>query len=255
MNGILCFYIEQDIDNFGSFYPYHIYYIQMNLLIVEDEISLSDEIRRFLEKEGFKCDEAHTGRIASDKIFSNEYDMILLDLGLPDYEGIDLLKEAIKNKSEASVIIISARTALEDRIMGLDLGADDYLSKPFSLIELKSRILAVTRRKHGLKGNVIRIGSLEINFNKRKVFYGAEEIPLTKKEYDIFSFLVLNKNKVTTRLQISEHIWGDIFEENYNSNYIDVHIKNLRKKLTEYLEGNFLETVRGIGFRFIDPEI
>ncbi len=188
----------------------------MNLLIVEDEPSLSREIRLFLEKEGFVCDEAHTGRIASDKIFSNEYDMILLDLGLPDYEGLDLLKESIKNKSTASVIILSARTAIEDKIKGLDLGADDYLSKPFSMVELKSRILAVTRRKHGLKGNIIRIRELEVDLDKRKAFYKNNEINLTKKEYDIFSFLILNKNKVTTRLQISEHIWGDIFEENYN---------------------------------------
>ncbi len=224
----------------------------MNILIVEDEIILSREIRRFLEKEGFICDEAHTGSVASDKIFSNEYDLILLDLGLPDYDGIDLLKESIKNKSAASVIILSARTALEDKIKGLDLGADDYLSKPFSMIELKSRILAVTRRTHGLKENIIRIQGLEVDLDKRKVFFNSVEILLTKKEYDIFSFLILNKNKVTTRLQISEHIWGDIFEENYNSNYIDVHIKNIRKKLADYLEGDFLETVRGIGFRFVE---
>jgi DNA-binding response OmpR family regulator len=222
----------------------------MNLLIVEDEINLSAEIRSFLEKEGFVCDDAHTGRIASDKIFSNEYDVILLDLGLPDYEGMDLLKEAIKNKSTASVIILSARTAIEDRIKGLDLGADDYLPKPFSLVELKSRILAVTRRKHGLKGNTIQIRGLTVDLDKRKVFFNNDEIILTRKEYDILAFLVLNKNKVTTRLQVSEHIWGDIYEENYNSNYIDVHIKNLRKKLADYLEGDFLETVRGIGFRF-----
>ena len=222
----------------------------MNLLIVEDEPSLSREIRLFLEKEGFVCDEAHTGRIASDKIFTNEYDLILLDLGLPDYEGLDLLKESIKNKSTASVIILSARTAIEDKIKGLDLGADDYLSKPFSMVELKSRILAVTRRKHGLKGNIIRIRELEVDLDKRKAFYKNNEINLTKKEYDIFSFLILNKNKVTTRLQISEHIWGDIFEENYNSNYIDVHIKNIRRKLAEFLDYEFLETVRGIGFRF-----
>ena len=222
----------------------------MNLLIVEDEIPLSREIRLFLEKEGFVCDEAHTGRIASDKIFSNEYDLILLDLGLPDYEGLDLLNESIKNKSTASVIILSARTAIEDKIKGLDLGADDYLSKPFSMVELKSRILAVTRRKHGLKGNIIRIRELVVDLDKRKAFYKNNEINLTKKEYDIFSFLILNKNKVTTRLQISEHIWGDIFEENYNSNYIDVHIKNIRRKLAEFLDYEFLETVRGIGFRF-----
>ncbi|MCK9410948.1 MAG: response regulator transcription factor [Prolixibacteraceae bacterium] len=222
----------------------------MHLLIVEDERILSGEIHRFLEKEGFVCDEAHTGRIASDKIFSNDYDLILLDLGLPDYEGLDLLRESIKNKSTTSVIILSARTAIEDKIKGLDLGADDYLSKPFSMIELKSRILAVTRRKHGLKGNIIHAHGLDVDLDKRKAFYNEHEILLTKKEYDIFSFLLLNKNKVTTRLQISEHIWGDIFEENYNSNYIDVHVKNIRKKLSEYMEGDFLETVRGIGFRF-----
>lgn len=222
----------------------------MNILIVEDEISLAGEIKRFLEKEGFACDEAHTGKVASEKIFTNEYDLILLDLGLPDYEGITLLKESIDNKNTASVIILSARSSLEDRIKGLDLGADDYLPKPFSLIELKSRIMAVTRRKHGLKGNVIRVQRLEIDIDKRKVFADTTEILLTRKEFDILSFLLLNKNKVTTRLQIAEHIWGDIFEENYNSNYIDVHIKNLRKKLSEYLEGDFLETVRGIGFRF-----
>jgi len=224
----------------------------MNILIVEDEITLAGEIKRFLEKEGFACDEAHTGRVASDKIFSNEYDFILLDLGLPDYEGTQLLKESVQNKNSASIIILSARSALEDRIKGLDLGADDYLPKPFSLIELKSRILAVTRRKHGLIGNIIRIHGLEIDLDKRKAFYNKNEILLTKKEYDILSFLILNKNKVTTRLQISEHIWGDIFEENYNSNYIDVHVKNIRKKLSEYLDYNFLETVRGIGFRFND---
>lgn len=222
----------------------------MNLLIVEDERSLSGEIRRYLEKEGFVCDEAPSGRIASDKIFSNEYDLILLDLGLPDYEGLDLLKESIRNKSTASVIILSARTAIEDKIKGLDLGADDYLSKPFSMIELKARILAVTRRKHGLKGNRVHLNGLELDLDKRKLFFGEIELILTKKEYDILSFLILNKDKVTTRLQISEHIWGDIFEENYNSNYIDVHVKNIRKKLAEYLDYDFLETVRGIGFRF-----
>ncbi|MCE1198630.1 MAG: response regulator transcription factor [Marinilabiliales bacterium] len=225
----------------------------MNLLIVEDEIQLSGEIRRFLEKEGFVCDEAHTGRIASEKIFSNDYDLVLLDLGLPDYDGIDLLIESVQNNGRASVIILSARSSTEDKTKGLDLGADDYLSKPFSMLELKSRILAVTRRKHGLKENIFRIQGFVIDLDKRKLFFGENEIVLTKKEYDILSFLILNKNKVTTRLQISEHIWGDIFEENYNSNYIDVHIKNLRKKMSDYAETEFLETVRGIGFKLNAP--
>ena len=224
----------------------------MNVLIVEDEIQLANEVRDYLEKEGFSCEEAHTGRIASDKLFSNDYDLLLLDLGLPDYDGIDLLKESIANNSNTAVIILSARSALEDRIKGLNFGADDYLRKPFSLLELKSRILAVMRRKHGIRVNVININNLVLDLDKRTVTSNGTLINLTRKEYDILSFLILNKNRVVTRLQISEHIWGDIIEENYNSNYVDVHIKNLRKKLADYVEGDFLETVRGIGFQFIE---
>jgi DNA-binding response OmpR family regulator len=222
----------------------------MHVLIVEDEVPLANELRNYLEKEGFSCDEAHTGRVASDKLFSNDYDLLLLDLGLPDYNGIDLLKESISNNSSTAVIILSARGGLEDRIKGLNIGADDYLPKPFSLLELKSRILAVMRRKHGIKNNIISINGLEVDLDKRLVTSNGNLIVLTRKEYDILSFLILNKNRIVTRLQISEHIWGDIIEENYNSNYIDVHIKNLRKKLAEFNEVDFLETVRGIGFKF-----
>jgi len=226
----------------------------MNVLIVEDEISLANEVKNFLEKEGFSCDEAYTGKVASDKLFSNEYDLLLLDLGLPDYDGIDLLKETIAKNSETAVIILSARSALEDRIKGLNIGADDYLPKPFSLLELKSRIMAVMRRKHGIRANTLIVNGLEIDLDKRQISSGGNIIILTRKEYDILSFLILNKNRVVTRLQISEHIWGDIIEENYNSNYIDVHIKNLRKKLGEFINGDFLETVRGIGFQFVEIE-
>lgn len=224
----------------------------MHVLIVEDEISLATELKNYLEKEGFSCDAAHTGRIASDKLFSNNYDLLLLDLGLPDYDGMDLLKESVANNSETAVIILSARSALEDRIKGLNVGADDYLPKPFSLLELKSRIMAVMRRKHGIRANIMNINNIEVDLDKRLVTSGGNMITLTRKEYDILSFLILNKNRVVTRLQISEHIWGDIIEENYNSNYIDVHIKNLRKKLSEFIKGDFLETVRGIGFQFIE---
>jgi len=226
----------------------------MNVLIVEDEVQLASEVRTFLEKEGFSCDEAHTGKIASDKLFTNNYDLLLLDLGLPDYDGLDLLKESVANNKDTAVIILSARSALADRIKGLNFGADDYLPKPFSLLELKSRIMAVMRRKHGIRANIIQINNLEIDLDKRLVSSGGITITLTRKEYDILSFLILNKERVVTRLQISEHIWGDVIEENYNSNYIDVHIKNLRKKLAEFIPGDFLETVRGIGFQFIETE-
>ena len=226
----------------------------MNVLIVEDERSLAKEIRKYLEGEGFSCSESHSGKSASEMIFVNEYDLLLLDLGLPDYDGLNILKEAIAGKSNLAIIIISARSTLEDKIKGLNMGADDYLTKPFSLLELKSRIMAVMRRKHGIKGNIVTINNIEIDLDKREVTSDQQIIVLTRKEYDILSFLVLNKNKVVSRFQIGEHIWGDIIEENYNSNYIDVHIKNLRKKLSSQVKGEFLETIRGIGFRFNELE-
>jgi DNA-binding response OmpR family regulator len=222
----------------------------MNVLIVEDEIPLAQEIKEFLESEGFNCSVAHKGRVASELIYVNEYDLLLLDLGLPDYDGLNILKEAIAGKTNLAIIILSARTSLEDKVKGLNMGADDYLPKPFSLLELKSRIMAVMRRKHGLKVNIIQINNIEMDLDKREVSCNQQVITLTRKEYDILSFLVLHKNKVVSRLQISEHIWGDIIEENYNSNYIDVHVKNLRKKLAPHINGEFLETIRGIGFRF-----
>jgi len=122
------------------------------------------------------------------------------------------------------------------------------------LLELKSRILAVIRRRHGIKGNLVRINELDIDLDKRVALCRGKQLPLTRKEYDILVFLVLNKDRVVTRLQISEHIWGDIIEENYNSNYIDVHIKNLRKKISDESGADYLETVRGVGFRFNSVE-
>ena len=221
----------------------------MNVLIVEDEKGLSKEICSFLEKENFLCEVAYTGKEASEKIFVNNYDFVLLDLGLPDYEGLDLLKEAKEANRESAFIILTARGAVDDKIKGLNLGADDYIAKPFSLLELLSRINAITRRKHGLKKNIITINGFMIDVQKRVVHFGSKEVILTKKEFDILSYLVLHKNRVLTRMQLTEHIWGDVLEENYDSNYVDVHMKNLRKKMSQYGSADWIETVRGIGYR------
>lgn len=222
----------------------------MNVLIIEDEKSLAKEIRQFLEKEYYLCELALTGNEASEKIAVNLYDFILLDLGLPDYDGLDLLEEAKKANPDAAYIIITARGQLEDRIKGLDLGADDYLAKPFSLLELSARMQAVNRRKHGLKNNIISAKEFEIDLSNRKIYFqGQQEVIITKKEFDLVSYLVLHKNKVLTRLQLTEHIWGNILEDDFDSNYIDVHIKNIRKKLSSYTDISWLETVRGVGYR------
>jgi DNA-binding response OmpR family regulator len=221
----------------------------MNVLIVEDEKSLAHELGQFLKKEHYLCDIAYTGRDASEKIAVNLYDFVLLDLGLPDYEGLDLLSEARESGQEAAFIILTARGAVNDRIKGLDLGADDYLAKPFSLLELLSRMQAITRRRHGIKSNIIQFDEFVLNTSSRKLVHQETEIVLTKKEMDLLHYLVLHKNKVLTRLQLSEHIWGNILEDDYDSNYIDVHIKNIRKKLSAYADTSWLETVRGVGYR------
>ncbi|MBN2862898.1 MAG: response regulator transcription factor [Bacteroidales bacterium] len=226
----------------------------MNILIVEDEKSLALEIAEFLKSENFLCDLAHTGTEASEKIAVNLYDFVLLDLGLPDYNGLDLLREAQKINSEASFIIITARGEVEDKVKGLNLGADDYLAKPFSLIELLSRINAVARRKFKVSTNDIDLGNFKIHIQSRKLICEGNEVDLTKKEYDLLQYLVLNRGKVLTRHQLYEHIWGNILDDQYDSNFIDVHIKNLRKKLNLHAPTPWLETVRGVGYRISPGE-
>jgi DNA-binding response OmpR family regulator len=221
----------------------------MNILIVEDEKSLATEMAEFLKSENFLCDLAYTGREASEKIAINLYDFVLLDLGLPDYNGLDLIKEARMHNSEASFIIITARGSVEEKVVGLDLGADDYLAKPFALIELLSRINAVARRKFNVSNPDIIIDNFTIQIQSRKILFLGKEVDITKKEYDLIQYLVINQGKVLTRHQLYEHIWGNILDDQYDSNFIDVHIKNLRKKLNAYAPTPWLETVRGVGYR------
>ena len=221
----------------------------MNLLIGEDEKSLAEEMASFLKSENFLCDLAFTGIEASEKIAVNLYDFVLLDLGLPDYNGLDLLTEARKAGSEASFIIITARGAVEDKVKGLDLGADDYLAKPFALVELLSRINAVARRKFKVVSQDVTLGDFVMQDRSRQLFCMGKEVDLTKKEYDLLQYLVLNHEKVLTRQQLYEHIWGNILDDQYDSNFIDVHIKNLRKKLNLHAPSPWLETVRGVGYR------
>lgn len=221
----------------------------MNVLIVEDEKSLAGEIRDFLKSQGFLCEVSHTGRDASEKIAVNLYDFVLLDLGLPDYNGLDLIAESRRNGSEAAFIIITARGDVSDKVKGLDLGADDYLSKPFALVELLSRINAVARRKFNVNDPKIILGDFVMKIQSRTLVCNEREVELTRKEFDLLQYLVLNRGKVLTRYQLYEHIWGNLYDVQYDSNFIDVHIKNLRKKLNSHAPTPWLETVRGVGYR------
>jgi len=222
----------------------------MNVLIIEDEKALAAELELFLTNYNYVCEVSHTGRSASEKIAVNLYDFILIDLGLPDYDGLDLLKEAKKHNSEAICVILTARAEVNDRVKGLDLGADDYLSKPFSLLELQSRLQAIIRRRFGLIQNIVVLGEFSINLTDRIIFYQSMEVnAITKKEFDLIAYLILHKNRTLTRSQLSEHIWGSIINDDYDSNYIDAHIKNIRKKLNAFANPDWLETVRGLGYK------
>lgn len=221
----------------------------MKVLIVEDEKTLAYEVEAFLKKAFYLVDLAHNARQALENIEINQYDFVLLDLGLPDKDGLIVLEHAKKHNSEAAFIILTARGNIEDRIKGLDLGADDYLPKPFSLLELQSRMQAISRRKFGVKNQALQLGEFEIDLQKRTVSHNVAEIEITRKEFDLLSYMLLHKNRVLTRIQLSEHIWGSFVDDDYDSNYIDVHIKNIRKKLGAYGPVDWLETVRGVGYK------
>ncbi len=224
----------------------------MNILIVEDYHELAVELIDYLSKNGYLCKWVATCVEAFEELSVNEYDAMLLDLGLPDGSGFDVLKEVRKSKSRMAIIVITARGELDDKINGLELGADDYLTKPFALTELGARLFAVIRRIHGVVTNELNIHGFQIQLQDYKVSFDKNPISLTKKEFDIFQYLVLNKNRVITRLQLTEHIWGDVLEINSDSNFIDVHVRNLRKKLDKFSKLDWFETVRNVGYRIND---
>jgi len=221
----------------------------MKVLIVEDEKTLAYEMEAFLKKGFYLCDMAHSFKSGVAHLETNQYDFVLIDLSLPDGDGLEILKHAKKTNPGAAYIIITARTNLKDRISGLDLGADDYLAKPFYLLELQSRMHAIARRKFEITEELISIGDFQVDLQKRLVVCNGDHIELSRKEFDLLSYLLLHKNRVLTRVQLSEHIWGTFVIDDYDSNYIDAHIKNIRKKLNASASSEWLETVRGVGYR------
>ncbi|TPD72242.1 response regulator transcription factor [Flavobacterium microcysteis] len=223
----------------------------MNVLIVEDTKELAVELTDYLAKSGYICKWVASCEEALEEVSVNQYDALLLDLGLPDGNGFDVLESVRNSKSKMAVIVITARGELDDKINGLDLGADDYLTKPFALSELGARLYAVIRRIHGFTVNELDIHGFKIRLQDYKVSYQENAVALTKKEFDIFQYLVLNKNRVITRLQLTEHVWGDVLEVSSDSNFIDVHVRNLRKKLDKHATIEWFETVRNVGYRII----
>lgn len=221
----------------------------MKILIIEDELELLIAINNFLVKENFICELAENFRKADERLSIYEYDIILLDITLPDGNGLLLLETIKKHQKRAGVIIISAKNALDDKLNGLDLGADDYITKPFHLSELNSRIKAVLRRKQYDGSDIITFNEISINTGSKTLSINGNELALTKKEYDLILFFLINKNRVLTKEAIVEHLWGDNIDMVDSFDFIYTHLNNIRKKIKHAGGNDYIKTIYGMGYK------
>lgn len=223
----------------------------MKLLIIEDEQGLRDSIEQYFTGEGVICESCSDLETAISKTTIYHYDCILLDIGLPDGEGFALLEHLKLSRKNEGVLIISARNSLDDKIKGLNLGADDYLTKPFHLAELKARVAAIFRRKAFNTTNVLNYDKISIDLLAREVAVDSAVIILTRKEYDMLLYFIANKGKVISKNAIAEHLWGDEIDLIDSFDFIYTHIKNIRKKLMEAAGKDYIKSVYGVGYKFL----
>jgi DNA-binding response OmpR family regulator len=224
----------------------------MKILLIEDENDLVDTMKNYLATEGFLCETAATYFEAEDALSVFKYDIIILDLTLPGGDGLDLIKLIKERNNEAGLLIVSARNSLDDKIKGLDMGADDYISKPFHLAELNSRIKSLARRRHYDGTNELIFNEIKINIGSNEVSVNGINIDLTKKEYDILLYFMVNRNKLITRESLAEHAWGDSISYADNFDFVYSHIKNLRKKIRQKKGKNYIHNFYGIGYKLSD---
>ncbi len=221
----------------------------MKLLIVEDEVSLNHSIVDFLSATGYLCEAVFNYADAVEKIDYHDYDCIILDIMLPGGSGLELLRYLKQDGKTDGVIIISAKGALEDKIEGLQLGADDYLTKPFHLSELSVRVAAILRRKNFNGQSVINVGNIQIDTIGKTVSVNKNPVELTQKEYQLLLFLTINKNRVLTKNAIAQHLWGDDMDFPANYDFIYSHIKNLRKKMMAAGSEDCIRSIYGAGYK------
>ena len=226
----------------------------MRILIIEDEESLAIRIKDILESEKYQVEMAFDGKRGLDLALSEEYDLIILDRLLPKIEGMQILREIRREKLKVPVLLLTVKDRVEDKVGGLDAGADDYLTKPFAIPELLARIRMLLRRNSHAGSAKLTLADLEINTSTHEVKRKDKIINLTSKEYAILEFLLYNKNRVLPRLSIAEHVWGDNFDLFTMTNFVDVHIKNLRKKIDGNDPTSIIQTVRGVGYMIKDEE-
>lgn len=222
----------------------------LKLLIIEDETGLRESIEEYFTDSGNICETAKNFQSALLKINLYRYDCILLDITLPDGNGLEILKKLKENNYPDGLLIISAKNSLDDRLQGLDLGADDYLVKPFHLSELRARVTAVIRRKSFDGNNLLTFNEIQIDLLAKSVKIGSNNIKLTKKEYALLLYFLANKGKVVSKNAIAEHLWGDEIDVSDNFDFIYSHIKNLRKKLMEAGCLDYIQAAYGMGYKF-----
>lgn len=222
----------------------------MKVLIIEDNPDLALNIQEFLLKEGYVCELSSTLYQAQEKLIAFQYDCIVLDIMLPDGSGLDLIQYIKANKVKSHVLIISAKNALDDKVQGLELGADDYLTKPFHLPELNARLKAIYRRNMLDGDNTISFNEIVVNTQSLEVRVNNKLVDLTKKEYDLLVYFLINKNRILTRQSLAEHLWGDYTDNLPNFDFVYQHVKNLRKKVSSLDGKDYISTVYGIGYRF-----
>lgn len=226
----------------------------MRILIADDDHSLLEQLRQILTSQRYIVETATDGEEALDKLFENPFDLIILDIMMPKIDGLTVLEEVRKAGVDAPVLMLTAKGDVANRVRGLDLGADDYLAKPFSSDELLARVRALLRRSGGQCESALQVQDLELDTVSRMVTRGGKPVELTPREFSILEFLLHNKNRAVSRFSLAEHVWGDDFDPFSMSNFMDVHIKNLRHKIGDSGHGRIIRTIRGVGYIIGDSE-
>ncbi len=224
----------------------------MKILIIEDDKTLRESMVQYLEHQGFVCEAVNDYNEGKEKVNEYSYDCIVVDIGLPYGSGLDIVKALKYMESKAGIIIISAKNSLDDKLTGLDLGADDYLSKPFYLSELTARINAIIRRRTFSGNKAIKFNELILEPEARHVIVNKKRVDLTDKEYQLLEYFIANQRRLLTKAAIAEHVWGDEYMHVSSYDFIYTHIKNLRKKLIDAGSGDYIKTAYGAGYRFTD---
>lgn len=222
----------------------------MKILIIEDNKELADSMSYYLEAENYICECAYYYNEALERLSFNTYDCILLDIMLPDGNGLNLLNHIKSEKINSGVLIISAKDALDDKIKGLEKGADDYITKPFHLPELHARLRAVYRRKKMDGYNDVRFNEIILNTDTLEVFIHEIRLEVTQKEFELLLYFLVNKNRVLSKQSIANHLWGDYTDNLANFDFVYQHVKNLRKKIAIAQGNDYVETIYGLGYKF-----